>query len=713
MTALSADRPSIDPENDLFGHAPFAKNLALSISRYPSNDGLVLALYGPWGSGKSTVLNYIQHYLDQQDEDKRPVVVTFNPWWFSGQENLARAFLGQMQAILPNKSEKFKKLGDLFSNFSESIGGLIDLTGTTLGAGSLLGKMFANIKRKNKDVPALKAEINQILLKANQRILIIIDDIDRLTPEETRQLFTVIKALADFQNVVYLMALDREVAVKAIEDQTGMPGERYLEKIIQVPFEIPPVDRTALIAAFTKQLDNVIIGTPDGLFEQAYWINVLNDGIAPFIQVPRDIVRFINTMAVTYPAVVDEVNPVDFIAIEALRVFLPRLYDVIRSNPDHFAGHKPDRQYGGSRDNTTQEFHAAWQKNVPENLQASTKALIKRIFPKTDDMSYGGEWIAVWRKSQRICVPDLFPIYFRLSIADGDIKRSEILDILNSVITPNLFGEKLCAASLIMRPDGLSKARAILERLMDYVEQDILAEYIPIIINELLNIGDKLSLPSDNTGGFDLSNEQRIGRIVYHLLKRVEITQRSEYLKIGFDQGQAIGTQSYLLGVFWDEITMQLESNRAMLLDSNIVDELKTIWVEKIRKTDSGELLSNSQFSRILLLWQKIGSAEEEVNAWCTNVVISDEKLLIFLSHFLTQSRGQTFGDSAVNVQPRLNPKWIEEYLEIDVVAEKLQKLESEGQVPESATVVVSQFLKEFKMLKNGKNPDGMWAFDD
>jgi hypothetical protein len=55
MTALSADRPSIDPKDDLFGHAPFAKSLADSICRYPGSDGLVLALYGPWGSGKSTV----------------------------------------------------------------------------------------------------------------------------------------------------------------------------------------------------------------------------------------------------------------------------------------------------------------------------------------------------------------------------------------------------------------------------------------------------------------------------------------------------------------------------------------------------------------------------------------------------------------------------------------------------------------------------------
>lgn len=66
MTALSADRPSTDPRDDLYGHAPFAKSLADSICRYPSNDGLVLALYGPWGSGKSTVLSYVRHFLERR-----------------------------------------------------------------------------------------------------------------------------------------------------------------------------------------------------------------------------------------------------------------------------------------------------------------------------------------------------------------------------------------------------------------------------------------------------------------------------------------------------------------------------------------------------------------------------------------------------------------------------------------------------------------------
>jgi len=293
VAALSADLPASHPKDDLFGHAPFAKNLAESILRYQSSDGLVLALHGPWGSGKSTVLNYVVHYLDQISEDNRPVVVTFNPWWFSGQENLARAFLGQLQAVLPSKSENFKKLGELLGNFAEGVGGIVDLSGMTGGAGGKLGRLIQMVtKRKPKDVPALKSKIGKILEEAGKRILIVVDDIDRLTPDETRQLFTVIKALADFPNVIYLLAFDRNVAAKAIKQQSGLPGKQYLEKIIQVPFELPPVDRVALRAALFGRLDQIIANTPDELFDRTYWTNVFNEGIDPLIQVPRDVIRF-------------------------------------------------------------------------------------------------------------------------------------------------------------------------------------------------------------------------------------------------------------------------------------------------------------------------------------------------------------------------------------------------------------------------------------
>jgi predicted KAP-like P-loop ATPase len=713
MTALSADRPSIDPKDDLFGHAPFANSLADGICCYPGSDGLVLALYGPWGSGKSTVLSYVQHFLEQRPENEQPVLVKFNPWWFSGQENLARAFLGQLQAVLPAKSEKFKKLGDLLGDFAEGVGGLIDLSGITGGAAGKLGKLIGMVtKRKPKDVPALKSEISKILKDAGKRILVVIDDIDRLTPEETRQLFTVIKALADFPNVVYLLAFDRGVAAQAIEQQSGLPGERYLEKIIQVPFELPPVDRVALRAALFRRLDQVLGDTSDRLFDQSYWTNAFHDGIDPLIQVPRDVVRFANTLSVTYPAVRGEVNPVDFIALEAIRVFLPDLYDIVRTNPERFSGHSRDDRYEGDR-NAAQAFHQQWANEIPEALRESTQALLERIFPKIGRMGYGADWLAEWRRNLRACHPDVFPIYFRLTVSPGAVRRNEMMALLSLAASPTDFGNALVHAKAERRPDGLSKARALLERLMDHVEKDIPDAQISFVIQALLDVGDALIDPADERGMFDFGNVSRASRPVYHLLKRLAVDQRAGVLEAAIRAGSAVAVQSWLLHALDEEVTKAKDSNEATLLAADEVTRLKAVWLDRVRAL-SGEasFLDHPELPRLLATWKRWADGTE-VRAWCDRITASDEGLLILLPKFLQHTRSQTMGDWAVRLQPRLNPSWLESYIDTAASADRLRRLQRDSEVPDGAREAVSQYMTEFEMLQSGKNPDGIGAFDD
>jgi predicted KAP-like P-loop ATPase len=186
------------------------------------------------------------------------VLVSFNPWWFSGQEHLARAFLGQLQAVLPAKYAGFKKLGDKLADFSGAIGGAADLIGAAVSVpvgGAVLEAGARLLGRKPKDVPGLKDSMSQLLLEKKKRVLVVIDDIDRLTPDEVRQLFTVIKALGDFPYITYLLAFDRGVgamlfaempedlprradgspimtcAIAAAEDQRSTDDEQWIWKM--------------------------------------------------------------------------------------------------------------------------------------------------------------------------------------------------------------------------------------------------------------------------------------------------------------------------------------------------------------------------------------------------------------------------------------------------------------------------------------------------
>ncbi len=710
--ALSPDLPSRDPSEDLYGHAPFAEQLARSITQHQGDDGLVLALHGPWGSGKTTVLGYVHHFLRKAEADHEIVIVDFNPWWFAGRDDLAQAFLRQLQAVLPAKNEKLKGLGSLLGDFSENIGGVLDLTGVTHGFGGPVGKLFARVaKRKPQDVPALKAKISEALRKARVRVLVIVDDIDRLDDAQVRQLFTVIKALADFPYVTYLLAFDHAVASKAIEAESHLPGNRYLEKIIQVPFHLPAVDRVALRNALFKKLDEVIAGTPEGAFDGGHWANVYFDGIDPFIEVPRDIVRLTNTLAVTYPAVLGEVNAVDFIAVEAIRVFLPDLYETLRANPEKFAGHA-DR-WGSQDKDANKSFHERWTAEVPEKWRASTRALLERLFPRLQRMVYGSDWLTEWRRARLVCHPEVFPVYFRLSLPPGTAGHAEMVALVASLGSPGEFKKSLLAAKEKKRPDGISKARELLERLMDFVEKDVPGVHVPAAIEALLDVGDELLDPSDERGMFDVGNDTRVARPVFHLLKRVEQGRRREVLERAITNGRALAVQVRLLVSLESRATKGEAGGDAPLLPLDDVKLLQAAWVARARTlVRDPSAVGHSEFRWVLQAWKQWGYAEE-LRSVCTELTSSDAGLFAFLGAFLQHTKSQGATDRMVKLRPRLNPGWLEPFVDIESVAARLLDLQQRGSIPEGARVAVSQFLKERDVRTSGKDPDAALRWPD
>ena len=404
-------------------------------------------------------------------------------------------------------------------------------------------------------------------------------------------------------------------------------------------------------------------------------------------------------------------NPVDFIALESLRVFLPALYDVVRTNPDRFSGHSWD---DGDR-KATQAFHEQWINEIPVAFRASIRALLESIFPKISQAVYGPDWLAEWRRNLRACHPNVFPIYFRFTVPQGAIRRSEMKALLSLAASPSDFGNALVQAREERRPDGISKARALLERLMDYVKEDIPDAQISSVIQALFNVGDALIDSRDERGMFDLGGQASYtSRLVYHLLKRLTVDQRVEVLEGAIDSGSAVAVQMWLLQQLDEAITKTKESSEAALLGADEVERLKAAWLGRVRMMSSdANFLHHPELSRLLTTWKHWGDGIE-VRAWCNLVTTPDEGLLNLLPKFLQHTRSQTIGDWAVHLQPRLNPSWLEEMcIDTAATAARLQRLQRDDKVPDGAQEAVSQYLTEFEMLQAGKDPDDIGAFDD
>jgi len=699
---LSNDRPSENPRGDLYGYAPFARHLANSICSLKAPHGLVIGLYGPWGSGKSTVLNYVRYYIEHDAKIDSPIVVNFNPWWFSGIENLASAFISQLQAVLPRKNKQLKDLGKLLGNFGEGLGALAENVGI-----KGIDKIIRAVRGKPKDVPALKNGINEVLKSFGKTILVIIDDIDRLTSDEIRQLFKVIKALTDFPNVVYLLAFDRQVTAAALGENTSISGDDYLEKIIQVPFELPVIDTVTLRNAFLSRLNVILADAPEESFDKSYWARIYIEGIEPLIDVPRDIVRIINTLNVTYSAVKGEVNPVDFVAIEVVRVMLPDFYNIIRANENKFVGHSDNNT--GPAAAELKAFHDNWLSQMPEHRRKISKQIAKHLFPKLQsvwsNIYYSADRELEWRRTRRMCNADIFPIYFRLALPEGAISSQEMELLTANTVDADKFEATLLSAVQVKRADGTSKARALLDRLMDYVENGITTEAVPNVIKALFRIGDDLLLETDELPEmFEVGNDVRVSRIIYHLLKRVDPAARGTLMIDAIRGGRALRIAGYMIGVFSDAISKP-ESDAA-LMDAQSLHALESEFASKMRQAaGSGQLLNRPHLPNLLARWAQWGDINE-IREWAEHVTADNEGLISFVACFLGKTRSRGFGDYTVKEKPRLNPKLIEPYLDIDGVANRFAALSPTLQRTTRTKTAVDQYLIEYKNLKDGKNPE-------
>ena len=311
---------------------------------------------------------------------------------------------------------------------------------------------------------------------------------------------------------------------RALEHEQHISGQDYLEKIIQVSFELPLPQKVDLRRLLFPKLDEVLsqAGITEEDFNEGYWTDVYFDGIDGFISTPRDIVRLTNSLRVTYPAVQGEVDPVDFIAIETLRVFCPTAYEAVRSMPHEFAGtiSSSDRK---SIFEESKPIHDSWIEQLPEHQQEPVKRLLKRIFPKFAQhyggSIYGGEWASKWRKARYIRSEEIFPVYFRLSVPEGDITNVEMRAYLTTMSDPADFKQLLLDLASQIRPDGTTRVRAFLERLEDYTDKDIPEEQIPTVNEAFFDVGDQLILKEDEPRGmgWDLDNQMRIARVLYQL----------------------------------------------------------------------------------------------------------------------------------------------------------------------------------------------------
>jgi predicted KAP-like P-loop ATPase len=164
------------------------------------------------------------------------------------------------------------------------------------------------------------------------------------------------KLVADFQNTAYVLAFDAEMVASALQEHYSgrdvQAGQNFLEKIIQVPLDLPQIATSSLRAFCFRILETVLRDASIALGDDAVrqLVMAFDAGLLPRLKTPRMAGRYGNILSFALPILKDEVNTVDLILIEGIRIFHPRLYDCIRDNPGVFLGSGSGWRGNDSRD---------------------------------------------------------------------------------------------------------------------------------------------------------------------------------------------------------------------------------------------------------------------------------------------------------------------------------------------------------------------------
>ena len=711
---FSADRPINSGSEDLLGRAQFAASLGKAIKSWRGKDSLVIALYGPWGSGKSSLKNLVLESLRSSPSDS-PSILEFNPWHLASQSQITEAFFTEIGTALgrANTSASASRLASKFQAYGRYLNtgrfafvgikrflitvliaiGLLGLSGVlfapylflvimAVGAMAMAAALgyFSNLfdsvsesfqaeaKSKAMTIPEMKGELTTMLASLRAPLLVVLDDIDRLSGDELKLLFQLLKGNADFPNLIYFLLISLDHAQKSLEP---MGGKEYMEKIVQIGFEMPRVERSQIHQLVGHEIEKVMSahGSIDAfILEIDRWRSIYALGAHAYFQTIRDVRRFASVLAFQLShfsgGPILEINVVDLTALQIIALFEPKLYQAIFSSKQQLVGAEPS-----SIDGLAQPIgRGAASESVLDELVAHASAenrayarkLLVELFPRLpfgkSSFSRDDEQWASNIQSLRICHAGFFDRYFLLSIPRNDLSEDE----LHSIISASSDRDSFIRDILSVAQRGLFDI--LFERLEAHVGKLDMDRAVDIL-TALFDVGDML--PKIDTSFFIAPPEERIAQLASAFISRELDADRQQQILIQSMQAAS--------GVYVPLLTYtRLFHASARTTSGNFDAYLKQAEYECLEKikhaSEVGTLKSHKNLIHILRYWNGMGGPESGVRPWVSGLMLDQEALIKFLREMSTEVISSDKGRFLrTNIESAMN------YLTLEELEERIE----------------------------------------
>ncbi len=692
------DSPISHNDEDLYNVIPFVKVISSSISKINNPIGTTIALTGAWGSGKSSILNLLIE--DIRKNKSNITVFDFKPWWYRGDDELIHGFLQELSlslgSVYGKKAKKIlKSISKRLLPMKSLIVSGLQFTPLFWLAGFLesIITFFEKITTKDKPLDALFKELEDLLKANNKRILVVIDDLDRLSPDEALAMFRLVKSVGRLPNVIYLLAYDKELSEKIVTEKYPAEGAHYLEKIIQAEFNIPLPNEVDLQVALFNSVVNICSISSDEANPQ--FMNIFHDILCPLMTTPRKINRFINVISITWPAIKGEVNAADYLGMEAMRLYLPKVHKKIRSNRVYLCGlaYKDDRE---EKSRVIEDIISEFSDKEKEWL----KNALKRIFPKLENATYDSGYHNAWISEKRICNEIYFDIYFRLSLGDDNLSVEQVNKLIENADNTNYIKNVFKDAKKNMRRSGKSMVPVYLDAL-EINANKIEKDKVKVLITTLFEIFDDVDLSDDDVNSFGKYTNTRFR---YHWLIRALTRDRFSIVERTQIYMNAIKFAS--LGWIVEFVSSAVDGYREnknghqtsiddCLVAEDSLPEFKAIALKSIESAaKDGSLIHHKDVITILYRWINYNDNNPGVVKTWTEKLFNEPSSMASLARgMISISFSMTAGDRVAQKSDRINVKQDTEVIDFPLFIQKLNELLAANKFSVADAHTVNRFL--------------------
>jgi hypothetical protein len=463
-TELSdSDDPIHTWAQDALGRAALVDSLSVKIM---IGKAPVITLTGPFGSGKTSTLNLLREHLANT-----AIVVSFSTWLPGSAETLATYLMADI-AEECNKKYIVPGLRQSTRRLASALGRNIPFLGEYLKIGP------ATTQRD--DV----RNLGRALARLPKRIVVLLDEIDRMEKKELGTLLKVIRGISSLPNLTFVCAGDHRVITQMVGKNTEA-DEVYFEKffpvLISVPEPEPAALRDAGIDRLLRAFDSKdwFQGETDRQKTKERLAGLWDTKIAPFCRNLRAIGLLANDIGIAAALLRQEVDPVDLTLIEVIHRFKPSVYELVARNSLTLTG--GESMFRGGPYLTDNEvaknragFTADLKKIVPDDTQLDQlNGILSELFPnfaKGESFSFRVKLergrLTDIAETKRIREPGMFPAYFRYELPDEIFSSVEMAlllkrfeSALNQTERENVFTETLSSMQKgsLKRDDFLRK----------------------------------------------------------------------------------------------------------------------------------------------------------------------------------------------------------------------------------------------------------------